>query len=125
MTDGGAKPTPSLPDQGPERYATRRVTFTHPFTLDDPPEAHPAGSYEIETMERALESNVRTAHARTSTVLIIPTETGIRCREVSGSELDLALTRDAQSGPSENPDRGQADAIDSARTKSASTINRE
>ena len=50
-----------------------------------------------------------TAHVRSSTVLIIPTPTGICCREVSGSDLDRALMQDLESSargePGGNPDR--------------------
>jgi hypothetical protein len=107
VTDGSA--------EGPERYTTQSVTFAQPFTLGNPPEIHPAGAYEVEAREQAFESNGRIAYVRTSTVLIIPTRTGIRCREVQASELDLALKQDAHHGgrlgPSENPDRGRADSL--------------
>jgi hypothetical protein len=95
---------------GPERYTTRRIAFAHPFTLGRSPEVYPAGSYEIETKEEAHEAGGHTAYLRTSTVLIIPTQTGTRHHTVSGRELDDALIRDGERGnpsePKENPDRG-------------------
>lgn len=102
-----------LPDNGLERYTTRRVVFARPFTLGKAPEVYPAGAYEVETKEQALEAGGHTAHVRTSTVLVIATHSGTLSREVRGSELDAAVLRDAQDGrpgdPSENPDRGEAE----------------
>ena len=102
-----------LPDNGLERYTTRRVVFARPFTLGNAPEVYPAGVYDVETKERPLEAAGHTAHVRTSTVLIIPTHSGTLTREVRGSELDEAVLRDAQHGgpaePSENPDRAEAE----------------
>ena len=96
-----------------ERYTTRRVVFGSPFKLGEAPEVYPAGTYDVETKEEAVERGGYTAHVRTATMLIVPTATGIRCRPVKGSDLDAALTRDAeddtQREPSENPDRGEAD----------------
>ena len=87
--------------------------FIQPFTLGKSPEVYPAGTYEVETREEAVDCGGYTAHVRTGTMLIIATGSGTRCRPVNGSELDAALLEDAQhSGlvePSENPDRGQAD----------------
>ncbi|GAC1592272.1 MAG: hypothetical protein NVS3B5_23480 [Sphingomicrobium sp.] len=102
-----------LPDDGHERYTTRRVEFACPFTLGSAPEAYAAGAYTVETKEHALETAGHTAYVRTSTVLIISTAVGTCCREVRGTDLDDALVRDARHpfrlGPSENPDRGEAD----------------
>ena len=104
---------------GAERYTTQSVTFTQQFTLGDPPEDFPAGTYEVEAREQAFEASGRTAYLRKSTVLIIPTATGIRCREIQASQLDFALSRDARHEggrqPSENPDRGRADFTEEAR----------
>lgn len=48
-------------------------------------------------------------------MLVIPTAAGVVCREISGLDLDQALSSDAemeeQRSLSENPDRGEADEI--------------
>lgn len=70
--------------------------------------AFPAGTFEVETVEQALEAAGYTAHVRKSQTLIIRTATGLRCREIVASELDSALQRDTDlqlAEPSENPDR--------------------
>ena len=99
-------------DQGHERYTTRHLVFSRPFTLGSSPEVYPAGTYEVETKQEAWEANGHRALRRMSTVLVVPTPTGTLHREVSGTELDRAFAQDAekldQSAPSENPDRGQA-----------------
>ena len=101
------------PTGGPERYTSRRVVFANPFTLGKAPEVYPAGTYEVETKELAVDAGGHIAHVRTETVLVVPTATGTFSREVKGSDLDEALARDAddagQTEPSENPDRGEAD----------------
>lgn len=103
-----------LPNDGLERYSTRHVFFARPFTIGKATEVYPAGAYHIETKELAVEAGGHTAHVRTSTVLIIPTSTGTCSREVQGSDLDEALSRDAEQRslrePSENPDLGDAQA---------------
>lgn len=105
--------SPQLPAGGPERYTTRRIVFSRPFTLGKAPEVYPAGIYQVETKDEAIEHAGHTAHVRTGTVLIVPTATGSFSRQVKGSELDEAILRDAdgagQMEPSENPDRGEAD----------------
>jgi hypothetical protein len=83
--------------EGPEHVATSRVVFVHPFTLGSDPEVFPAGIYDVETTERTLDVSELTAHLRTSTVLIIPTRTGFRWRDVLASDLDAAIIRDASS----------------------------
>ena len=102
-----------LPSDGGERYTTRRVVFAQPFTLGKAAEVYPAGTYEVETKEEAVDRGVYMAHVRTATMLIIPTGAGTRARPVKGSDLDEALLRDAehsgQPDPNENPDRGKAD----------------
>lgn len=91
----------------------RRVVFIRPFTLGTAPEVYPAGTYQVETRDEAVEFAGHTAHVRTGTELIISTVTGSFTRQVKGSELDEAILRDAertgQTAPSENPDRGEAD----------------
>lgn len=85
----------------------KRVVFSRPFRLGPEPEVYPAGAYEVETGEEVLQGRGHTAHIRTSTMLIIPTPSGTVHRQISGSDLDKALARDAerqeQSTFSENP----------------------
>jgi hypothetical protein len=105
------RPT-DLPCSGADRYTTKRVVFIRPFTLGKAPEVYPAGIYDVEIKEQPLDAGGHTAHVRTSTVLIIPTSSGTRCREVLGNDLDEAVLRDAEHcgprQPNENPDRGGA-----------------
>jgi hypothetical protein len=88
--------------------------------LGKAPEVYPAGTYEVEIKEEAVDRGVYTAHVRTATTLIIPTAAGTRSRPVKGSDLDNALLRDAkhseQSDPNENPDRGKADRHEASDT---------
>ena len=100
-------------NDGTERITTRAINFAGPFTLGRSAEVYPAGIYEVETIEQAWVAAGHTAHVRKSTSLIIRTATGIRCREVLGSDLDEALRRASPqqlSEPSENPDREEAEA---------------
>ena len=93
---------------GTERVSRRTVRFERPFTLGTTDEVFPAGTYEIETIEQALETAAYTAHVRKSQTLIIRTGTGLRCRELVAGELEAALERDLDqqlTEPSENPDR--------------------
>lgn len=94
---------------GLERYTIRAITFAQPFSLGSSPDIYPAGTYEVEATERPVELGSQTIFVRTSTVLIVPTGTGVRWREVEPNELDRALEQDAEQGgqiePSENPDR--------------------
>ena len=93
---------------GTERVSTRRVRFERPFTLGKTDEVFPAGTYEIETIEQALETAAYTAHVRKSQTLNIRTATRLRCRELLMGELDTPLQRDVDqqlTEPSENPDR--------------------
>jgi hypothetical protein len=105
---------------GVERYTTRRIKFASPFTLGKASEVYPAGNYDVETKEEAVERGGYTAHVRTATVLIVPTPTGTISRQIKESDLDEALVRDAgddgQREPSENPDRGEADQRGGRRT---------
>ena len=109
-----------LPSGGGERYITRRVVFAPPFTFGKAPEVYPAGTYEVETKEEAVERGVYTAYVRTATILIIPTAAGTCARLVKGRDVDEALLRDAnhsgQSDPNENPDRGKADRHETTDT---------
>jgi hypothetical protein len=82
--------------------------FVSPFTLGKDPEVYPAGAYDVETKAELVERGGYTAHVRTGTMLIISTATGTRSRPVKGSELEEALARDAETEPSENPDRARA-----------------
>ncbi|MBI2256191.1 MAG: hypothetical protein HYU58_16330 [Proteobacteria bacterium] len=47
------------------RITTRVVTFAHPFTLGEPDDTHPAGSYSVETEEELLQGVSFPAYRRT------------------------------------------------------------
>jgi hypothetical protein len=102
-------------DLDPTRYTDREVVFHGQFTLGASPEIYPAGRYVIETGDRTYEGTTHTAHVRDSTVLIIPTSSGMRTVQVSEADVLAALATDAErhrGSPNENPDRGQAGASD-------------
>jgi hypothetical protein len=106
---------PCSVDLDPTRYTDREVVFHDQFTLGTSPEIYAAGRYVIETGDRTYEGIAHAAHVRDSTVLIIPTPSGTRSVQVSEADVLAALATDAErhrGSPSENPDRGQADAID-------------
>ena len=92
-----------------------RVVFTQPFTFGQAPEVYPAGVYEVEIEEQPLEAGAPTAHVGVSTVLTIPTASGTYCREPRGSDLDEAISRNAQrAGTREtgvDADRGDGEGV--------------
>ena len=94
-------------NEGLDRYTSRPVTFTRPFTLGTAPEIYPPGTYVVESKELPLEAGGRTAYVRVSTVLVIRTAAKTISREVQPSEVDEALLKDIE--PSEAPDQGNAD----------------
>ena len=98
---------------GHDGYTTRHLMFSRPFTLGASTEVYPAGTYGVEIRQEAWEANGHTALRRTSTILVVPTQTGTLDREVSGTDLDRAFAQDAEQsqceGTSENPDLGHAD----------------
>lgn len=102
-----------------ERFTNEKVVFQRPFSLGASPDIYPAGAYQIENRLQTIEAGEHTAWICTSTALVVPTATGSFCREVRGTDLDEAMRRDADpdrtSSPSENPDRGNAQAAETAR----------
>jgi hypothetical protein len=103
---------PRHEDEGSERFINRRLVFARSFTLGGAPDVYPAGTYEVETRQEAWEAHGHRALRRTSTVLVIPTQTGTLHRAVCGTELDQAYALDAEQAAlkaiNENPDIGQA-----------------
>lgn len=94
--------------EAPERYSLRHIVLGQPFKLGNDPDVYPAGCYEVETAERALEAGISTAYVRASTTLIIPTKTGTVSRQVRASDLVDALERDRElsvSKSDESPNR--------------------
>ena len=75
------------------------VTFLHPFTLSNFPEAAPAGVYEVEIDEEEIGNANHTGLLRTGTLLHVPA-IGVKSRfhqvySVSRDELEKAQTDDA------------------------------
>lgn len=99
-----------LLSDGEELVTTEKVVFLRPFFIGQSPDKYPAGTYSVETRLQSVEAVGHTAMVRMGTVLVVPTATGIICREVRGSDLDEAIRWDADqeriAGLSENPDRG-------------------
>lgn len=88
------------------RYTTRTVTFSRDFTLGASAELYPAGTYQVETADEAVEVGGHTAYVRRATVLIIPTPTGTVHRQISASDLEEALK--LQSTTEDTPGRTPA-----------------
>lgn len=90
------------------RYTTKQVAFAKPFTLTSS-ELLPAGTYLVETTEERHELSEHTIWVRTETVLMVPTNGGMRHCQVRPHDLDRALQQDSSLGTdeaNENPQRG-------------------
>lgn len=104
------------------RTTITQVTFQNPFSLPELDSLQPAGTYDIETDEEAVEGNERTVYLRVATLLQIRSPGFTRTVTVDPGGLETALLRDrAFGGPdrqadrqrearemSENPDQGHA-----------------
>ena len=81
------------------RTTSKTVTFMHPFSLSGAIEAHPAGTYTIETDEELLQPSSLPAYRRIATLLRLERNTGAvltQIVETNPAELAGALARDAQ-----------------------------
>ena len=81
------------------RTTSKTVTFTHPFILSGAREAHPAGTYTVETDEELLQPSSLPAYRRVATLLRLERNTGTvltQIVETNPVELAGALARDAQ-----------------------------
>jgi hypothetical protein len=81
------------------RTTSKTVTFMHPFSLSGAIEAHPAGTYTVETDEEMLQTSSLPAYRRIATLLRLERNTGAvltQIVETNPAELAGALARDAQ-----------------------------
>jgi hypothetical protein len=81
------------------RTSQRTVTFTRPFSLSSLDEAHPAGTYTVQTHEEPLPGLSFLAWRRTATLIFLPSRPGgafvEQLVEIDPSELEAAQQRDA------------------------------
>jgi len=83
------------------RTTSKTVTFMHPFSLSGAIEAHPAGTYTVETDEELLQPSSLPAYRRIATLLRLERNTGAvltQIVETNPVELAAALARDATAG---------------------------
>lgn len=76
------------------RTTRTTIAFAHPFRFKSIDETFPAGRYEIETDEEAIEAGAQTAYRRTRTLLLVKTPGQVRTVDVKPHELDQALAAD-------------------------------
>ena len=106
------------------RTTSKTVTFMHPFRLSGAIEAHPAGTYTVETDEELLQPSSLPAYRRIATLLRLERNTGTvltQIVETNPVELAGALARDAQPGETV-PQRARSEAFVS-RKRARGRIN--
>jgi hypothetical protein len=85
-----------------EKTADCLVTFRHPFTLRDVVGTQPPGTYQVETVELAIDGVSFVAFRRISTTITLPalgTSDGQRWFvEIDPADLAAAQLRDAAGG---------------------------
>lgn len=85
-----------------ERTKDSLVTFRQPFTLRDIVGTQPSGTYQIETIEMAIDGVSLVAFRRVSTTITLPAVGSSAIRrefvEIDTADLATALQRDASSG---------------------------
>ena len=83
-----------------ERLTRKSVAFAHPFTLDETDGPHPAGVYDIETIEETLDGLSFVAYRRISTTIVLQAGSlAIRSRQqttIDPEDLAAAIKRDAE-----------------------------
>jgi hypothetical protein len=82
------------------RTTKSRVTFKAPFSLKGIDGEQPAGSYDVETDEEAIEGNEHTVYRRVATILYLTGDGVTRSCRVNPEDLTAALARDAAAAPS-------------------------
>ena len=95
------------------RTTSKTVTFMHPFSLSGTIEAHPAGTYTVETEEELLQPSSIPAYRRIATLLRLERNTGAvltQIVETNPAELAGALARDAQRDETA-PARARSDGV--------------
>jgi hypothetical protein len=78
------------------RTARSSVTFTAPFRLSAWDELLPAGRYDIDTEEEAIEGNERTVYVRVATLLYVRTAGMVQTVTIDPKELQAALDADGR-----------------------------
>ena len=85
-----------------ERTTDNFVTFRHPFTLRDIAGPQPSGTYQVETVELAIDGLSFVAFRRVSTTITLPAVGSSPLHrefvEIDPADLATALQRDASSG---------------------------
>jgi hypothetical protein len=76
------------------RTTRSAVTFQSPFRVKGMSEQQPAGTYEIETDEEAIEWNDRTVYRRVATLLILKDTGQTRTVTIDPMSLEAALADD-------------------------------
>jgi len=89
-----------------ERTTESLVTFRRPFALRDIVETQPPGTYQIETVELAIDGLSFVAFRRVSTTITLPAVGSPAMRrefiEIDPADLAAALQNDASSGNSDH-----------------------
>jgi hypothetical protein len=96
------------------RTTSKTVTFMHPFSLSGAIEAHPAGTYTVETDEELLQPSSLPAYRRIATLLRLERQTGTvltQIVETNPVELAGALARDAQPDETLLPQRAHSEPV--------------
>ena len=73
------------------------ISFRSPFRLECFERDQPAGDYELETDEEAIEGLSVLAYHRVQTLLHVPRGSGSEVFTVDPRDLEAALTKDRQS----------------------------
>jgi len=80
------------------RTICTQVTFTAPFRLPEIDGEQPAGTYDVETDEEAIEGNERTVYVRVATLIHLHTLGSSRIVTIDPKGLDAALLEDRAVG---------------------------
>jgi hypothetical protein len=89
-----------------ERTTENLVTFRHPFALRDVVGMQPPGTYQVETVELAIDGLSFVAFRRISTTITLPAVGTLGARrefiEIDPADLAAAQQRDASSCKGDN-----------------------
>lgn len=77
------------------RTTKSRVTFAAPFRLSGIEGVQPAGSYDVETDEEAIEANQHIVYRRVATLLHLTAAGTTTSYTINPDDLAAALDRDA------------------------------
>lgn len=79
------------------RTTRSSVTFKAPFRLSAWNDLLPAGRYDIDTEEEAVEGNERTVYVRVATLLYVRTTGMVQTVSIDPKELQAAFDMDGRS----------------------------